>query len=372
MKHNSITVSIADAPQTILAIWAGGAGLHPCLIGFPGIGKTDIAAEAANLYGQEIGLEVPFFARSMATMSSEDFVVLDRDPSGAILQKPVNAYRVGCERPAVVLNDEINRCQHSVQNAQLGIFQGGVLGDYKLHAGTRLIAAMNDADEEGGDGARELIPALGDRLFFLYVRADWPGFFDYLTNRVGAPGSALRELAIDYGFTADRSRKLVSFEPAPGETKRPSPRAIVHGLRGFASALERKLPANLSKAILAGAIGEDAAGAYLAIRKIREQLPTAEEIESNPTGARLPQNVDIAVAVMGVVGVVGAKNPNAAWTYLGRMDGIPSGAEIKIATGKALIRTSRAPTAPDAVKIRDRMLGQIGLAGAGKTVGLSW
>src|SRR3990167_2421 len=205
-----LKVAIAEVEALILAIWD--AGEMPNLIGPPGIGKTDVAGDAARAYSREVAARVgfvnagalgiadaasaaenfvPFFPRSFATQTAEDFTVPDRDPSGAVIHKPVGAYRVACDRAAVVLCDEVNRCGHGTQNAALTLFQNRVLGDYRLHPDSRLISAMNDADEEGGDGAHERLTALADRQVDIHVEATFKGWFDYATTRIGDSGSSL-------------------------------------------------------------------------------------------------------------------------------------------------------------------------------------
>lgn len=369
-------VSIAEVSSYILAVWD--AGEFPNLIGVPGIGKTDVSGDAARLYAgtvaARLGIDpsaIPFLQRSMATQTAEDIVIPDRDPSGAILHKPVGAYRVACDRPAVVMLDELNRCQHSTQNALLCVVQNGIVGDYKLHPESRLIGAMNDAEEEGGDGAHERISALADRMVDIHVEATFAGWFDYALARIGAPGSTLQALAVDYAFCADRSRELLSLTPQPGVDKRPSPRAIRKGLGVFDAALTRGMDEAQARTLLAGCIGEEAARCYLAIRKLRTKLPSATDIANDPLGCLLPAENDIAWAAAGLIGSVALKQPNPAWLYLGRF---PSTlAEVKMATGKMLTRGAPPPTLPDALKVKSVQLGMEGLARAGQNVpGLTW
>lgn len=367
--QTKLTTPINKAQDLILAIWD--ANEVPCLIGEPGIGKTDVSGDAARAlavlrYGPEGAAKLPFFARSWATMTSEDIVMPDRDPSGAILHKPVGAFRVACERPAVILGDELNRCQHSTQNASLTLFHGGLLGDYKLHAESRLIAAMNDVNEEGGDGAHDLIPALADRLVFVYVEATFDGWFDYATTRIGAEGTSLRALALDYAFSADRSRRLVSLHAEHGVDKRPSPRAIRKGLGVYDACLRAGLDEDAAKTALSGCIGVETAGAFLAIRKIRKDLPDHKTIKADPHNAKLPESTDIAWAASGLLGAVATEAPDPAWIYLGRFKG--DLAEVQLATARMLRRGAKPPTSNAAMAVSNGLLGMEGLARAGQPI----
>lgn len=375
-----IEVDVADVEALILAIWA--AGEMPNLIGVPGIGKTDVSGDAARAYAlglaAKLGVDpsvaltaVPFLPRSFGTMTAEDFVVPDRDPSGAVIHKPVGAFRVACERPAVILCDEVNRCGHGTQNAALTLFQNRIVGDYTLHPDSRLISAMNDANEEGGDGAHERITALADRQVDVHVKATFEGWFRYATTRIGLEGSTLRALALDYAFSADRSRRLLSLSPEPGVDKRPSPRAIRKGLGVYDAALTRGLSADQARIALAGCVGIETADCFLTIRKLRGRLPDSASIESDPMNALLPDDVDVAWAAAGLLGAVASKKSDPAWLYLGRFPG--KLAEVQMATGKMLRSGAKPPTHPDAVKVRDRMLGMEGLARAGQAIpGVTW
>jgi hypothetical protein len=307
----------------------------------------------------------------MATMLGEDIAINVRDPqTGAVFQLPVGAFKALCDAAGVLLLDEQNRCGHGTQNGLLCITQSRIVGDFKLHPDSRLIGAMNDDDGEGGDGARTRLTALADRQGDVHVRASFAGVFDYLGNRVGAEGSLERELATDYAYTADKARDLVSLEPAPGQVKRPSPRSIVKGVCTLAQALRAKRSDKLAQSALAAFIGSEAAGVYFAVRKIRQHLPSVEEIEKAPLSAKLPTDINVAVGALGLLGIAGKRNANSAWLYLGRWNGAL--VEISLAAGKTLLRGANAPTTPEACKVRDLMLAKAGLAGAGRATGLTW
>lgn len=374
MKEQIIT-PIADVEKLLLACWE--AGEYPNLIGPPGIGKTDVVGDAAAAYAALKGYGpqspkglMPFLARSCATMTGEDIVVPDRDEhSGQVIHKPVGAFRVLAGQPAILLADEINRTGHGTQNAFLMLWQNGIVGDFKLHPESRLVSAMNDADEEGGDGAHDRLTALADRQVDIRVEATFAGWFDYATKRIGAPGSSLKALATDYAYCADRSRGLLSLYPTPGVDKRPSPRAVKKGLAVFDAALNTGLTLEHARVLLAGCVGGECADAFLAIRKIRQHLPTDQQIETDPLNALLPHSVDVAWAVTGLLGVVASRKPDPAWLYIGRMGSMQ---EVQLAAARMLTRGAKPPLLPDAVKIRDRMMGMEGLARLGQTAGLSW
>ncbi len=370
----SVVIPIPDAAQRVFNCWR--ANKIPVLIGPPGIGKTAIMALAAKLWGNFLSerdkrpVPVSFKQVSMATATNEDVTVPVREADGSVRHVPVGGFREATERPTVLFLDEKNRCGQSTQNAMLCLEQSRIVGDFAFHPDTRIAGAQNDADEEGGEGASETLPALADREVWIYVKATFAGVFDYLTKCVGEEGSTLRELAVDYAFSADRSRQLVSFEATPGVLKRASPRAIENGLAVYDAEINSPGGnADFAFALLAGAIGEETAGAFLAIRKVRKDLPSADEIEKNPKGAKLPKDVDVALAAMGLLGVVGTRSPDAAWIYLDRLKEY---AEVQTAACKALTRTIRPPTGKDAISVRNSLLGRIGLAQAGQAVGLSW
>jgi hypothetical protein len=70
---------------------------------------------------------------------------------------------------------------------------------------------------------------------------------------------------------------------------------------------------------LAGNVGDQPAAAYMAIRKIRHQLPGVREIIASPDTAKIPANINVGIAVLGIIGQVAAEDPCPAWVYSNRI-----------------------------------------------------
>jgi hypothetical protein len=84
-------------------------------------------------------------------------------------------------------------------------------------------------------------------------------------------------------------------------------------------------------AALSGNVGEDAAAAYMSIRKIRNDLPKVKEVVEKPHDARLPSSSSTGVAVLGILGQAAAQEPCAAWIYANRLD-----KEVRVAATRVL------------------------------------
>jgi hypothetical protein len=196
-------------------------------------------------------------------------------------------------------------------------------GDKKLHPGTRIIAASNPPDQAAG-GWELSMPLLG-RLTQIKVMPTVGEVQDYLFN-LGEHDSPERAMAVDLAATLFMSPDLIQFDPpqqANVGLPWASPRSWERAIKVCSAALKDNIhdQGDVFHALMAGNVGEDQAMAYLAIRKVRDSLPSMEQIKKDPTDAKLPVNVDAGVAALGVIAQVAISHPNAAWAYASRLSG---------------------------------------------------
>jgi hypothetical protein len=352
-------LTINEAFAMIAATWRGQlkAGRRLTRFGMrgpPGIGKTFGADALSRALFARGGI---FFEVGHA--AEEDIGGIPvRDPAtGAVLRLPIGPLREASLAPCVLVFDEVSRANQSKQGTLLTIANEGRAGDFALHPQCGMIFAWNEAGAEGSDGAHEMIPTLQNRLNIIDVHANFDEASAVLLNLYPADSSVAR-IAADYVFTAARLRELIQCEPPPGATRWPSPRACAQGFESLAGAMDEGItdPKTLA-ALLAGHVTDEVAVSYFAIRKIRDQLPSAEEVAKDPKNAKLPTTLDAAIAVMGVIGAASKINGESVWIYMDRLDSNKF-AEIRSALAQMSIRIPH--TTPDAHKAWAKLFSQSG------------
>jgi hypothetical protein len=113
-------------------------------------------------------------------------------------------------------------------------------------------------------------------------------------------------------------------------------------------------------AMTGGIIGREAAAALFAVLANESKLPTVEEIIASPTTAKLPPDIESAIAALGLVKLVQARDRNAVWFYVDRFGAqFP---EVQASLTRDML--AKAPTDPAAFKIFDRLVGKTNLVAA--------
>lgn len=348
-----------EAFKLIEATWTGQlkAGRRLTRFGLrgpPGIGKTFGADALSHRLFSRGGI---FFEVGHGAEEDIGGIPVRDATTGAVLRLPLGPLREASLAPAALVFDEVSRANQSKQGGLLTLANEGRAGDFKLHPQCGMIFAWNEAGAEGSDGAHELIPTLQNRLCIIDVIASFDEASSVLMD-MWPKGSSIAQLAADYCFTAARLRELIQCDPPNGATRWPSPRACAHGFESLDAAMSSGVtdPKTLT-ALFGGHVTDEVAVSYFAIRKIRDQLPTAEDVAKDPKKAKLPTSLDAAIACMGVIGAASKINPEAVWVYTDRLDSHKFG-EVRSALSQMIIRLPH--TTPDAHKAWANLFSQSG------------
>jgi hypothetical protein len=93
---------------------------------------------------------------------------------------------------------------------------------------------------------------------------------------------------------------------------------------------------NLSQMVVYGHIGEGAGSSLFGFLKVHDQLPTIEEIENDPKGAKCPKELGAGWAAGQMcIHYAGAKNIDKVWQYVERLP-----REIQVSMAKSLLERS--------------------------------
>lgn len=169
-------------------------GEVPLLVGESGIGKTALAKEIAkknnwslivingNLLKEgEIG--------GLPTIESYTRV----NHKGDKVEKKTTVYAVhnklreideeiATGKTVLLFIDEINRCEHTVQQELMNLILNREINGYTLHEGVKILAAMNPSSKYGSDFDYQVVDmdaAQENRFAWLYMEPDYMQWLDW-------------------------------------------------------------------------------------------------------------------------------------------------------------------------------------------------
>lgn len=169
-------------------------GEVPLIVGESGIGKTVLAKDIANknnwsfividgnlLKEGEIG--------GLPTIESYTRM----NHHGANVEKKTTVYAVHHKlreideeiakgNTVLLFIDEINRCEHTVQQELMNLILNREINGYKLHEGVKIVAAMNPSSKYGADFDYQVVDmdvAQENRFVWLHMEPDYMQWLDW-------------------------------------------------------------------------------------------------------------------------------------------------------------------------------------------------
>lgn len=261
-----------------------------CIYGGVGIGKSETVAQVADrLFAAAYGYTVDSNGRlhddqgqytddrpylvdiRVALMDPIDLMGMPGVTDGvATFTRP--RWFPTDERGGIVLLDEITRGSQMIQNALLQFTLNRRLGDHKLPARWRILAASNRAED--GGGVTKLNGALSERFIRLDMVADLDEWMTW------AEAAEIHPLII--GYLKWKPEHFCTFDPAA--LVNTNPRSWF-----FASELLKEAPAaDVELALMTGAVGYAVAGEVLAFVRTYRKCPSLDSILADPYNAIVP------------------------------------------------------------------------------------
>ena len=170
------------------------AGEVPLIVGESGIGKTDLAREIAeeknwslividgNLLkeGEIGGLPI---VEAYAGVNYKGDKAEKKTTVYAVHNKLREIDEEISKGKAVLLFiDEINRCEHTVQQELMNLILNREINGYKLNEGVKILAAMNPSSKYGSDFDYQVVDmdaAQENRFVWLYMEPDYIQWLDW-------------------------------------------------------------------------------------------------------------------------------------------------------------------------------------------------
>ncbi|OQB08862.1 MAG: hypothetical protein BWY21_01056 [Parcubacteria group bacterium ADurb.Bin216] len=254
--------------------------------GAPGVGKSDIVAQACREVNAELIVSHPVVS------DPTDYKGLpfpDKEgkeahflPFGE-LNKLINA-----DKLTVFFLDDLGQAPMSVQQAAMQLILARRINGFKISDKVIFMAATNRREDKAGVTGIlepvksrfawivELVPSLDDWI-------DWAIENDMPHQLIS--------------FIKWRPQLLLDFNPTSDIINSPCPRTIAHAGR----ILNGNPPEDVRRELIEGAVGAGFAAEFEAFVNIYTKLPSLDDMIKNPTDIAIPEQPDMLYALCGLV-----------------------------------------------------------------------
>ena len=225
-----------------------------------GIGKSHLV----HAIGAD--MELPVVDRRLSQMSEGDMVGLPELVDGTTRFCPPDWYARACREPVVLFMDELNRATPEVIQAAFQIVLDRELNGHKLHADTRVFAAVNVGAEYE---VNEMDPALLRRFWSVELEPTHEDFLNWATDR-------LAPVVVDFiRQHPEHLRPTKAVEPGKVAPNPASWERLDTSLKHMG---EVEKPSDVWYPVALGMVGVEAAIALVEFAKSWEQQVSAEDI----------------------------------------------------------------------------------------------
>lgn len=300
------------------------------IFGAPGIGKTEIVAQAA----EDLQLDVIFV--DLQFMDPTDFLgvptpkdVASDKPYGegvtrgnppVWLPRDNNGKNYQDERGGIIFFDELNRANLPVINGCMQLFQARRVQDYELPSNWLVVAAGNRPTDDVEEAVKEMPTAFWDRVSAVNYVPSVEGFVQHVTGVTkkgektpsydyvpsGGSGASLREIVLPelLAFLQFSREYFHSLDPDKVQSGRKyaTPRGWVDASKSLYSELKviqaetgkKEISADEVFEIFAAEVGQTAARAFLEFYNIVKTFDPkdVDKVFNEPEKAPIPKSGD--------------------------------------------------------------------------------
>jgi hypothetical protein len=257
----------------------------PVLItGAPGIGKSDVVAQAAATVGAELIIEHPVVS------DPTDFKGLPFEVDGKAEFLPFGSLSriISATDPTVFFLDDLGQAPMAVQAACMQLLLARRINGHHVSDMVTFVAATNRrTDRAGVTGLLEPVKSRFATIVNLDVDMEdwvkWALAHDMPTELIA--------------FIRFRPGLLHDFQPSADLVNSPSPRTVAN----VGKLMQMSLPRELEYEVYAGAAGEGFAAEFCGFLKIFRNLPNPDLILLSPDAAEVPTDPATLYALCGAL-----------------------------------------------------------------------
>jgi MoxR-like ATPase len=269
-------ITIADA-AVMLEILTD-AGDPVMMWGKPGIGKSDIVHQLGAKKQRKV---IEFHAALRETVDLRGIPIAD--PATGTTKWLVPAELPQAERDGefgYLFCDEINQASPQMQGVLGGLILYGVIGDYRLPPGWRVIAAGNRVSDRAA--AQRMPTHMRNRFAHLFIMPDVNAWCVWANANKVAPEVV--------AFVRLR-RELLHMMPKGDENAFPTPRSLTKAAKYVNAPTEHRLR------LFAAHVGDAVAAELDGFIELYRSLGSLDDIVADPDGAKVPTEPSCRYAV---------------------------------------------------------------------------
>jgi len=295
------TCTIAEAAELIAVLTE--AGEVPMIWGEPGIGKTDIVRQLGAMMNRPV---IEFHAALRETVDLRGIPVADPVTGTTRWFVPDELPREDRDGPeGYLFLDEFPQGSPQMMAALAGLILYGVVGEYRLPKGWRVIAAGNRKQDRS---ATNTMPVhIRNRFSHIYVVPDQKAWVTWATTNDVAPEAV--------AFVRHRGHDVMHLPPKPEQNAHCTYRTLTK-----ASKFVHASPAQRMR-LFASLIGDGPATEFDGFINLYRSIGTLDDIIKNPLKANVPTEASQKYAVAtGLARKATRANWKAIITYANRLD----------------------------------------------------
>lgn len=257
------------------------------LVGPPGIGKTDIPTTAAEKSGYDLILSHPAVG-DPTDAKGLPWVAQDHKratflPFGE-MERAIHA-----TRPTVWFLDDLGQAPGAVQASYMQLLLARRVNDHVLPDCVTFVAATNRRQDKAGvQGILE--PVKSRFASILHVEVDIDDWTRWAFD-AGMPVELISFLRFRH---TTGEPMLLQFNPSLDMVNSPCPRSWANVGRMMLAGL----PQRYEREVFAGAVGEAAAGEFVAFLKMAREIPNPDAVILDPDGAVIPKDMSVKYALV--------------------------------------------------------------------------
>ena len=222
---------------------------NPCLVGEPGVGKTAVVEGLA----QKIAAgDVPDIIKDKKVLTLDlSGMVAGSKYRGEFEERIKRAVREVTQSGNILLFiDEINRCEHTVQQELMNLILNREINGYKLHDDVKILAAMNPSSKYGSDFDYQVVDmdaAQENRFVWLNMEPDYNQWLNW------AMDSGIEQKVIEFILTFPEYLHRINEDDV-----RATPRSYERVSKSYKVYKEQKdsIPRNVFLNVIKGNVGK--------------------------------------------------------------------------------------------------------------------
>jgi hypothetical protein len=282
-----------------VAIPSFGPTITMIIKGEPGIGKSTLLPMLAEDNGDQWRRPGDVFPDDKYNYIYVDCPV--KDPSDLGMSIPVHTskqlefyasglFMLDDPRPKYIMLDEMMKAPKMAQIMYTRLALERMAGDRPLPKGSVVFGTSNNETDGVGDS---MLAHAGNRV--MLVRMAKPSALKWLTwasekkiNRIVRTWVAMNSRCMASYLDGGQEDNPYIFNPTNSAMSFVSPRSLTNGAHVVMEQVN-KMPQNMTKAALAGSIGQSAAESMMALSSMEKEIIPTKDVIADPAGVDMPE-----------------------------------------------------------------------------------